>query len=228
MFRITAACLFLVVLVSVGHSQDTKLLIPYVPEDANAIAVIRAKELKASPLGVKQNWAEQQASNFLSGATTIPPWVDVLMRASYLRPGSKGGDWSVFLTPLPKDHSMEEVAKRQGSEIEMIEDQHVVWSPRYEGYFVEFHSSDTERVLAGMTPATHQDTARWIQDSLKESFRTQLSSYLRDAAADESSQIVLAIDLEHFFDPTVIRYRLDGSSILDNNRSAKAVLTLDF
>jgi hypothetical protein len=147
------------------------------------------------------------------------------MRASYVRPGTRGGDWSVVLLPLPAGYELSQLAAREGTEVQEIGERPAVQSNRYGGYFVQF-GDESLRILGGIVPATRQDAARWVRD-VGGRGRAPLSDYLSKAAQDESAQIVLAVDLHDMLDPIMVRNRIDSSGVLDRT-SKKASLTVDF
>lgn len=211
-----------------AFGQDTADLLRYVPADANTLAVLRVKELTESPRGRQEGWAEKHESEFLQGAVTIPPWVELFVRGSYVRPGTHGGDWTVVVLPLPPSYELSQLATREGTEVQDIGGMAAVQSARHSGYFVEFKGDEAdERILGGIAPATRQDAARWVRDVAGRG-RMQLSEYLRAAAADAAPQIVLAIDLQDMLDPAMIRHRIDGSAAVKQAATGSAALKVDF
>ncbi|MFO1092674.1 MAG: hypothetical protein U0992_05070 [Planctomycetaceae bacterium] len=226
----TACCVLGIALfwTAAGFGQDVSPLLQYIPADANTLSVLRVKELTQSPRGQKEGWAQKHESEFLQGAVTIPPWVDVLVRGSYVRPGTQGGEWTVVVLPLPAGADISLVAKREESEVQDLGGLQSVQSHRYNGYFVEFPATDNGRhILGGIAPATRQDTSRWVQE-VRGRGRPSISEYLSAAAAETSAQIVLAIDLHDLFDPATIRHRIDSSEAVGNNGKASAALVVDF
>ena len=211
-----------------AQAQDVEDLLPFVPEDANAIAVIRARALKDSPRGKAEDWEQQHEANFLAGAATVPPWVDVLVRASHARPGIPGGDWTVLLTHLPEDFDMADLAERQQAELQDIDGHSLVHSAKHNGYFVELtrDAAGSNRVLGAMEPATRQNVARWLQESSGNVGALGLSDFLSAAAQEESALVMLAFDMEHMLDPGLIRYRLNGAAALEGKAREKSALTI--
>jgi len=217
-----AGCLLTVA----AHGQDVSDLIRYVPSDSNTIAVLRVKDLIQSPRGKKEGWADKHESEFLQGAATIPPWVPLFVRASYVRPGTQGGEWTVVLLPLPQGHDISQLATREGTEVQKIGDLPAVSSHRFSGYFVEF-GGDAGKVLGGIAPASRQDAARWVGD-VAGTGKKPISDYLGTAVSDAADQIVLAIDLADMLDPITVRNRIDQSAVIEQNSSRRAVLVVDF
>ena len=209
-------------------AQGVEDLLPYVPDDANAIAVIRARALKESPRGKAEDWEQQHEERFLAGGSNVPPWVDVLVRASHARPGVPGGDWTVVLTHLPDGFDMAGLAERQEAELQEIDGHGLVYSAKNNGYFVELTTagSGRPRILGGMAPATRQSAARWLESTSGNLGPIGLSEYLTNAAQDESAQVMLAFDMEHMLDPGFVRYRLNGAAALEGKALEKSALTI--
>jgi hypothetical protein len=209
-------------------AQDVESLLPFIPEDANSIAVIRARELKESPRGRSENWAEQHETNFLAGASTVPPWVQVLVRASYMQPGA-GSQWTAVLVPVPRNYSMNDLATREESPAQAIGTHPVVYSPRYRGYFVQLAQATNDRmgVLGGIAPASRQDAARWIDEAVEAAGETKISEYLVAAATSEA-HVVLALDTRHMLDPAMIAHRLNGCVALEGHDAEKEALANAF
>lgn len=69
----------------VAQDRATELL-RFVPDDANAIAIVRLQELVDSPVGRDEDWQTSRTANYLEGSVTLPPWVTTLVRASHVRP----------------------------------------------------------------------------------------------------------------------------------------------
>jgi hypothetical protein len=203
-------------------------LLKYVPEGANSIAVLRVRDLVDSPRGRQENWAEKHASEHLDGAVTVPPWAELLVRASHVRLGMPGGDWAAVILPLPDEFEMSRFAESVETELQEIGGHPAVFSPVRNGYFLELKEPDNRpRVLVGKAPVTRQEVARWLA-SIPADGPGPLSEYLTSAVRDESPQVILAIDLHEMLDPVQIRYRLAGAEVLENRPQARSALTLNF
>jgi hypothetical protein len=214
----------------VARAQDVSDLLPFVPRDANALAVLRVKALTGSPRGQKEGWAARHESQYLDGAVTIPPWVEVLVRASFVRPGTRGGDWTTVLTPLPDGVEMTQLAVREGTEVQEISNRPAVLSERHSGYFVEFKGpgESGRRILGGMAPASRQDAARWIAEAGRATGAEGVSPYLVESVQDSTPQLVLALDMHDMLDPVHVRSRLDAAEAIQGQRAARAALIIAF
>ncbi len=215
---------------AIAPAQDVSDLLPLVPRDANALAVFRVHALTGSPRGQKEGWAARHESQHLDGAVTIPPWVEVLVRASFVRPGTRGGDWTTVLTPLPAGYEMTQLAQREGTEVQEIAGHAAVLSERHSGYFVEFKGDggSAPRVLGGMAPASRQDAARWIAETGRATGAEGVSPYLVEAVQDATPQLVLALDMRDMLDPVHIRNRLDAAEALKGQGAPRSALIIAF
>ncbi len=224
------SCVLCVATTVSATAQDVGELLPFVPEDANTIAVVRARQLKESARGRAEDWSEQHEARFLAGDSTIPPWVQLLMRASYVQPGGGGREWTAVLLPVPANYSMADLATHEQSELQTIGTHDLVLSQRHGGYFVELTDPmiESTRVLGGLAPASRQDAARWIDETEAAAGAVGVSDYLVQAASDESVQVVLAIDTHHMLDPAMIAHRLDGCVALQGHDEEKAALAQAF
>lgn len=230
MFRMLGCAIAVLSLTTLtpAYGDPVGELLRYVPREANSIAVLRMQELVNSPRGRQEDWAEKHAAEYLNGAVTVPPWVGLLVRASHLRLGVPGGDWTVALVPLPREFNISQLAEREGTDVQEIGGHAAVFLPARNGYFVEMQDSQRQhRVLAGKMPATRQQVARWV-NAFQSEQPGPLSAYLTGAAQEESPQIILAIDLHEMLDPVQIRYRLAGAEILQDRAQARTALTIDF
>lgn len=203
-------------------SQSVENLLQFVPEDANTIAILRIDELKNSPRGQQEDWAAKHEVEFLSGSMTLPPWVKVFVRASHGQIGTRQRDWTVAVLPLPDDYAMTTLAEKEQSEIQEIAEHQAVFAPRLGGYFVELEKT-APRVLGVIAPAGRQQVSRWISES-----RAGPSEYLRTAAEDTDAQIIIAIDMQDMLEPALVRYRLNGSAVLQGQPQATTSLTISF
>lgn len=211
----------------VAQDRATELL-RFVPDDANAIAIVRLQELVDSPVGRDEDWQTSRTANYLEGSVTLPPWVTTLVRASHVRPGVPGGEWSVGLLTLPRTFELEGLASREASSVQTISGHKAVWSQRRNGYFVELVPAvlGKLRVLGIVSPATRQDVVQWI-DFASQTEAPVLRPYLAQAADPELGEVVIAMDLSNLFDPGMIEHRLRGSAhLLDQPELVEPLLGL--
>ncbi|QDU38930.1 hypothetical protein Mal4_32620 [Maioricimonas rarisocia] len=191
---------------SVSRGDELNELMEYLPDDANALIVVRVKDILESPRAMQEDWAKTQQQQFLAGAEVIPPWTELLVRASHLHAGDTGGGWSVALLAASKEINIQDVAAHEHATVQTIRGEPVVRSPR-DSFFVQFGP----KLLGVMSPAFRQDVARWIQRGRDSSRSGLMSQYLTQTAAGSDAQVLLCFDLEEMFDPQVLRDRIAAS-----------------
>ena len=206
---------------SAQAADDISTLIRYVPKSANALIILRVRDLLNTPRAKRERWAEKAEEKFLAGAAAVPPWVDNLVRASHFHPGSSLSSWSVAVVASSRPIDMSLVARRERVDVGILSGKPAVLSPRG-CYFVQLD----ERLLGVMCPAFRQDTVRWMR-FVKTNRTPAISSYLSHVATDNQSQIVLALDMEDMLEPQRIRQRLLAAKSLQGKpQTVKALATL--
>ena len=224
LLRFCLAILYSMLPLSAALGQSVQELLAKAPEDANAVAVLRLHDLVESPLGIKEGWSKKAEQAYLNGDIPLPPWVDVFVRASAIRPGTPGGEWTSVLLNLPKDYDLKTLAEKEQTEVQQLDGHRIIHSKRHNGYFAEFTTPENStRILGGLAPASRQEIARWLTTE-----QSSLSPYLYEAVTDSTPQLMMAADLRHLLDPVQIRYRLSGLSSLEDKPQARTALTLDF
>ncbi|MDX1964676.1 MAG: hypothetical protein SFX18_16115 [Pirellulales bacterium] len=205
---------------TIGYAQGTPAvadLLKFVPETANAVMVIRVQDLVNSPRGQAEKWRTADNHDLLDGALRIPPWVNLLVRASHISSQSLQGNWTVSLTPRPENLTLETMIKMADANVEKIGDQTVARNRR--GYAAEVRPG----VIGMMSPPLRQDFARWVRGEFIGD-RHPLSPYLQITAANTTAPIVLAYDLQDFFDPLHLQQFLAASPTLAKTPEKQAPL----
>lgn len=193
-------------------------LLPLIPESANAVVVVQARQLLDSPRGQQENWRAKQEANFLAGSVGVPPSVDVIVRGAHITPSQPTGTWSVGLIHRPPGLNIQTLQQHEQGQQETIDGKPVVISRR--GYFAEVAPG----VLGVMSAdASRQDFARWLRADAKAT-APRLSTYLLSAVADSSAQVLLAIDLQDMPNPLLLRERLASSPALKGRAADQAAL----
>src|SRR4051812_37557664 len=129
-------------------------LTPYLPLQANAVAVIDVQGLYGSRLAQKGKWATERP-------LPIPPTLTTVALAAKMDPGSvAGGRWEVGAGRLRTKLSIEQIAQREKGAVETVAGAPAVLSLR-NAYFVEIQPP---LVLGMMHPADRQELGRWIRE----------------------------------------------------------------
>ena len=190
-----------------AFAGDPAALLPMFPDDFNAIAAVRVKEALATKRAEREGWRGEQSSDFLAGV--IPPWVDCLVRVSHLHPGdANDGPWSAALVEATEPYALPELANAEQSSLETLRGTKVIRN-RAGDYFVGFG----DKLLGVYRPGQRQDVANWI-DRVSEKKTTDVIGYLDRALKATQGHIVLAIDGRDLFEPSFIRYRVEGAKSL--------------
>ncbi|HZZ74024.1 MAG TPA: hypothetical protein VFE24_17355 [Pirellulales bacterium] len=193
-------------------------LLKFMPPDVNTLSVIRVAEIMASPRAVQQQWKQKHETEFLAGSARIPPWVEVMVRATLLTSGQSGTTMSVSVAPEPKDISFDKLFPKSKFAPDTIAGQRALRSAR--GYMAEVAPG----VLGYMAPLNRQAFSFWLRGRHD---APQLPKYLETAALKYKPQILYAVDLEDLLDPAAIGPRLLASRALQGKEDdRKAVESL--
>ncbi|HVJ86654.1 MAG TPA: hypothetical protein VM452_13475, partial [Caulifigura sp.] len=201
MLRGLTATLLIVLIPGAAGAQDLSALRPWIPEDINAVGVVRAAELLKSPRAQKEGWQHTASEGFLGGAFTLPPDCELFVRATRFRPGP-GDDWSVAILQFNRPVDIQHVAEREGAQVQQVFSRPAVLSKRN-----CFFALLGPQLLGVVSPAYRQDLARWIERGQRK-LDTTLNRYLDEVLLGQSAGVTLAIDLTEMFDPARLKPRL--------------------
>jgi hypothetical protein len=221
-FRLTLALLTCLFPLSPCLAADSfQELLTKVPENANAIILIDVQALQKCPLGVRENWAKKHESQYLGGATHIPPTAARAVLAAQLNPSTLRNDWQLGLVQLQQDVSMPKLAGSQGGDVEMLSGKPVVLVSQ-NAFAVQL----TPQTVGVMGPANRQGLARWITYANRNT-KVLLSPYLKEAVmeATDPAPITVAIDLTDVFDVAGVRERLNRAKALAGTKADLNQLT---
>ena len=200
------ACLLMLSRPAVAQFEQ---LAAKVPSQANAIVLLDAQKLLASPLAVKEGWKEKYEQAFASGMVTIPPDTKHMILATQLDYEHMSPLWQVVVADFAKERTVIDVARRTKGDIDKVGDlDAVVLSDN--SMCVQL----TPTRLGVMAPANRQTVARWVRD-IESRNEPALSSYLKGTlTASQTSQIVIAFDLEDAVPLDVIKRKLAAAECL--------------
>lgn len=191
-----------------GLAADSAVeLSRYLPGESNAVSVVRVAEILNSPRAKAENWAETASERFLTGASRIPPWVDTLVIGALVRPELYQQVWSTAVLEMPKNTTMESIARSEESRVSRLGKLRSVRSRR-NSILVEFRP----RLLGVRSPGVRQEAARWAESAAEGTSGT-LSDFLQKAVA-RPAHIIQAIDLNDASDLHGIRDYLEGSGLM--------------
>jgi len=179
---------------SLSAAGNAQTLARHLPEGANSIAVVRVSEILKTRRAQREGWAKQAEHEFLSGAAVIPPWVDILVMGSLVRPAVPEDVWTAAILELPEGHTISEVARYEQSDVEEL-----AGKPTVQGSRGEYLVALQPNMLGVMTPGVRQEAARWIRRFESDAW-SPLSDYLRRGLVDPA-HIVLSLDLQDMLSP---------------------------
>jgi hypothetical protein len=201
-------------------------LVAKVPETANAIVLLDAQKLLASPLAKREGWADKYEQAFAAGLVTISPDTRRMILASQLDYEYMKPHWELALADFAAERKVAEIARRTKGTLDQIGELPVVVLSD-DSYCVQLAPAQ----LGVLAPANRQSVARWVS-SVASKKEAGLSPYLQATlVASQTSQIVVAFDLQDAIPPDVIRAKLAASSTLagkkiDLSAAAKVLQSL--
>jgi hypothetical protein len=194
-----------------------------VPATANAIVLLDAQKLLATPLAKREGWAEKYDQAFAAGLATISPDTRQMILASQLDYEYMKPHWELALADFSAPRKVADIARRTKGTLDQIAELPVV-ALSDDSYCVQLAPTR----LGVMSPANRQTIARWVSKVASKP-EAALSPYLQATlVASQTSQIVVAFDLQDAVPPEVIRAKLAASSTLagkniDLGAAAKAL-----
>ena len=179
-----------------------------VPSHANAIAIVNVEKLMASPIAVKEKWAQKKDSAFASGVSFLPSDAKVALLAMQLEPETWMPMWEAALMDIDHEPSQAKAVALTGGKADTIIGREAVALPG-NAYLVRLAT----KTVAFMAPSNRQAMARWMReiDGRKE---MGLSPYLTEAygyANDVGTPIILALDLEDTITPEALQAKMEAS-----------------
>jgi hypothetical protein len=181
-------------------------LIKKVPSSTNAIAIVNVEKLMASPIAVKEKWAQKKDSAFASGISFLPADTKIALLPMQLEHETWAPLWEAAIMDIDHEPSQAKAVALTGGKADTIIGREAVALPG-NAYLVRLAT----RTVAFMAPANRQAVARWLKeiDSRPE---MGLSPYLAEAfgyASDVGTPIILAMDLEDAITPQSLTARMD-------------------
>ena len=173
------------------------------PAGANALGVVRASELLASPRARTEGWEDRARDRFVSGATVLPRWAEVVVTGTEVRP-SGGPAWYAALFTGPETIGLAALAPGGRDDIGDL-----AGRPAFENRGRSLVAEIAPGTFAAYNPLDREKAAGWLR-AIADGKSNDLSPFLRDAAARPAG-MTLALDL---------------AGALDANRTAQFVATV--
>ncbi len=181
-----------------------------IPSTANAIVLLDAQRVMASPIAQKEGWKEKYEEAFASGLVSISPDTRHMVLGAQIDYQTMQPQWEVVVADFSEEHSIAEITRITKGTPDQFGDLPAV-SLSDDSYCVQL----APMRLGVMSPANRQSVSRWLREV---GSRTEpgLSPYLKGTlTASQTSQVVVAFDLEDAVPPELIRMKLAGCATLD-------------
>jgi hypothetical protein len=207
------ACAGLVLLTLVGAAtaSDPAALLPVVPGAANAIVAIDVESLLKTELAARHNWSNKAELEYAERPVLVPSEASAVAIAASLDPNnSLAIQWQISVAEMKEKFDIPELARWEGGYPDRIAGANAAWTPS-NCYLVELPGQQ----LGLVSPASRQGVARWLE-RLDAPSAAHVSNYLQRAAQQSSptTQLVLAIDLEHAVAPHFAKEAVGRSQVL--------------
>jgi hypothetical protein len=183
----------------------------YLPDDVNAIVVVNASAMYASPLGQREGLKQKFADRFEAAPLILPPSAERMVLASEVNIATLRPEWQAAVMQLSIDPSLADVAKNRGGHNDVLAGQQVTVLGG-QTWVLKF----APNVFGVMTPAPRTFAAEWVAD-VKANATGTLSPYLMQAmefADGPGADVVLAFDLANVFAEGTIRERATNAEPL--------------
>lgn len=170
-------------------AAEFSAMLKRVPGETNALIMVDAERLFASPIAQEKGWQKKHAVDAGLHPLLLPPGAKKLVRAMQFDLTSKTESSEITLVDAPKGPPLEKIADRHQGNVEKISNVEAAWLPQG-AYGVKL----AEDVYGFMFPANRQALSRWLRDR-----SGQVSTYLLQASTEmkaKGPQLVLALDLE--------------------------------
>jgi hypothetical protein len=180
-----------------------------VPASANALVLLDGQKLLSSPLAVKEGWKSKYEEAFASGLLTIPPDTERMIVATQLDYEHLSPLWQAVVATFARERVVSDIARHTKGDLDKVGDlDAVVLSDN--SVCLQFAPTQ----LGVMAPANRQTVARWAR-AAESSKSPALSDYLQGTlTASQTSQVVIAFDLQDAVPPSVIRAKLAACETL--------------
>lgn len=184
-------------------------LLAKVPGTANSLALVNGEKLFSSPLAVKEGWKEKYQQAFATGLVSIPPDTKRMLLASQIDYSYMKPLWELAIADFNEQKSVAEVARHTKGSIDNLGEWPAVVLDD-DSYCVQLEATR----LGVMAPANRQTVSRWLREASARK-EPAVSPYLKAAlTASETSQVVIAFDLQDAVPQEMIRAKLGGSATL--------------
>lgn len=199
-----------------AHADFPELL-RRVPGEANAIVLIDAERLLASPLAKKEDWQKRRFEHYAERPLSVPPQATKVVRAAHVDLHTRQPSWELVMLETTNSPHLETIAKKEKGFVDTVAGTKAVWSPRGT-YIVKVGQNGV-----GLTfPPNRQFLSRWLKER-----SGSITPYLletSDSLKRSEASFLLALDLDDAFEESRTASWLRGLEFLKQTKSDPAVL----
>jgi hypothetical protein len=191
------------------------------PADINVLFAGDVQALFRTELGAEKRWSAKLENDFRSGLINTPPTALRVMVGESFDYATLQPRWRVKINQLSRDCKPERCAQKFGGSVDTVTGLPVVVCPR--DHLFVFYSPTLVGEVNGIQ---RQDLARLLRTSARAKEPT-ITPYLKSlqGTIDNSTQAVLAFDLEDVFHSSGLRDKLKDCKTLKDRKVDIAQLT---
>ena len=206
-----------------SNYHDFEKMWRLVPGQANALLLIDAEGLFASPLGQQHNWKKKLLEAYVSHGISLPPDTVRVMVAASLNPTEHlRSEWKLGVLDLSRPVSLTSIARDTSGTLDTLGTQEAVLT-RTGRFVVKL----AEQRVAAISADNRQTAARWLRSTLVPADR--MSPFLRAAAAPLTGtskvKVLMALDLQDAITPEQVQGILAEAESLKGKKYDAAVVT---
>jgi hypothetical protein len=205
------------------HAAEFWELAARIPPGANAVVVVNAAKMFASPLAQREAWQVKFADAFEATPFILPPSAQRAVIGARLNRRSLHTEWQAAALELSVDPDLAEVAKNRGGELKQLTAGAAALLPG-EIWVTKF----APHIFGLLTPANDDMANRWLAQSAAPA-PDNLSPYLRESlsyADTAGTEVILALDLKGTLQESDIRKAVAASTVLKGISAEQATKIL--
>ena len=196
-----------------SNAAEFAQLAVHLPPGANAVVVVNAEKMFASPLAQREGWQQKFADAFEATPFILPPSALRAVIGARINRQSLQPEWQAAAMEVSVDPDLAEVAKNRGGELKQLASGPAVLLPG-KIWVAKFAA----HVFGMLTPANEDMASRWLAQSAAP-LSDNLTPYLRESlsyADTAGTEVILALDLKGALREENVRAAVAGSTVLKN------------
>lgn len=208
----TSIALILIALAALSATREAcaqapgpvEKLLPWVPPDANAVALLRSADIFATTRAKSEDWLKKANPVSCGPGLDLPLDAAAVLKAIEFTPETMSVAQRTGLAYVGKRPDWNAIATRESVPLDQLNSQPLVVLPG-RGALLGV-SSD---ILGVVAPLHRQAAARWLREGAKGN-GVVCSDYLRTSLMESQAHAVIALDLTDLLDPRRVETWLAG------------------